>query len=164
MEKTIYERYASQINNLQAPGIPNNKVAIFVGKEVFTENGKYTLGVRKINEGPDYYINTTLIPWAFMNGIYCKGMTHGNFVVERCYDKVTNIPNKKEEDYSLNVDVLNYVNAVMVATNLYNKEIVSHITMVYYIGEADVCGVREFKDEEEFTKAIEEELEYLEEE
>ena len=158
MEKTIYERYASQINNLQAPGIPGNKVAIFVDKDVYTDAGNY------FDTLMETYINTTLIPWAFMNGIYCKGMTHGNFVVERCYDKVTNIPNKKEEDYSLNVDVLNYVNAVMVAANLYHKELVSHITMVYYIGEADVCGVREFKDEEEFTKAIEEELEYLEEE
>ena len=158
MEKTIYERYASQINNLQAPGMPDNKVAIFVDKDVYTESGNY------FDSLIETYINTNLIPWAFMNGIYCSGITHGNFVVNRCYDKVDNIPNKKEEDYSLNVDVLNFVYGVMAAANLYHKEEVPHITMVYYIGEADMCGVREFKDEEEFTKAIEEELEYLEEE
>lgn len=158
MEKTIYERYASQINNLQAPGMPGNKVAIFVDKDVYTESGNY------FDSLIETYINTNLIPWAFMNGIYCKGMTHGNFVINRQYSKPEDVVNCKEEDYSLNVDILNYVYACMSAANEHIKQDNNQITMVYYIGEADVCGVREFKDEEEFTKAIKEDLEYLEEE
>jgi hypothetical protein len=89
-------------------------------------------------------------------------MTHGNFAVNRNYKKADEVVDSKEEDYSLNVDVLNYVFGCMAAANehkLGKKE----ITMVLYIGEEDVCKIWDFKDEEEFTNFIKEDLEYLEE-
>lgn len=154
----IYQRYASQINNLQAPGMPGNRVAIFVGPyDLYTESGKY------YDSLIENYINKEIIPWAFMNGIYLKGMTHGNFVINRQYDDAVDVTDRVEEDYSLNVDVLNYVFACMAAANKHNKGCET-ITAVWYIGEEDKCIVKEFENEEAFTNCIKEELEYLEEE
>lgn len=151
----IFERYASKINYYQAPGMPSNKVAIFVDKDVYTESGNY------FDRMIETYVNTTLIPWAFMNGVYCTGISHGNFVYNRQYCKVTEVPKKKEEDYSLNVDVLNFVMAVMVASEEHanGKE---GITMVEYVGEADMCMVREFADEKAFEAEVKEWLEEIE--
>ena len=149
----IFQRYAQQINNLQAPGLPGNKICIFVDNDVYNDENVYNI---------EDYINQKAIPWAFMNGVYLLGMTHGNFAVNRSYINSHDIMYSKEEDYSLNVDVLNYVFGCMAAANehrLGKKE----ITMVLYIGEEDVCKIWDFKDEEEFTNFIKEDLEYLEE-
>lgn len=153
----IFQRYAQQVNNLQAPGMPGNRIAIFVGPyDLYTESGKY------YDSLIENYINQKAIPWAFMNGVYLNGMTHGNFAVNRSYSDSHDIMYSKEEDYSLNVDVLNYVFGCMAAANEHRlgKE---EITMVLYIGEEDVCKIWDFKDEEDFTNFIREDLEYLEE-
>lgn len=150
----IYDRYSKQINNCIAPGMASNKIAIFVDGTVYTEEENYH------GKELENYVNNVLIPWAFMNGIYLTGITHGNFVVERSYRKPEEVVESKFEDYDLNVDVLNYVFGVMAATT--NTD--SKITVIIYCGEADHSYVQHYNTEEEFYIGIKDDLEYLEEE
>lgn len=154
MFKNIFERYALQVNNCLAPGMPSNKVAIFADGKFYCDED-----TNEVEE----YVNKFLFPWAFMNGVYCSGMTHGNFVVERSYKEVEEVVKSKEEDYSLNVDILNYVMGVMAAADAVRKGC-KDIIMVSYCGEADYCYTASFKNEEEFTEGTKEDLEYFEEE
>ena len=159
----IFERYAYNINKMQAPGLPENKIAIFVnrgqeGADFYNENGYF-----EVSE----YINRDLLPWAFYNGISLSGNTHGNFVITREYEKAEDLIEKTEEDYSLAVEYLNYTYAVMSAASEWYKNWntdVKKIVLILYAAEAGTSVIREFNTEQEFEEAIREELEYLEEE
>lgn len=153
----IFDRYARQINNMQSPGMGDNRVAILVNDVLYTEIGSYWS-----DEDKEKYVNTNLIPWSFLNGIYCKGMVHGNFGLSREYDSVDNIVRKSEDDYSLDATPLNYVNAVMAAIYDYKKNSPEIITLIAYIADADACEFCTFKDEEEFSNVISQDLELLE--
>ena len=154
MFKNIFERYATQVNNCIAPGMPSNKVAIFANGEFYGNDGETDL---------EKYVNEELFPWAFMNGVYCCGMTHGNFAVERTYKSVEDVVKSKEDDYFLNVDVMNYVMGVMAASEAVRKG-ENRIIMVNYCGESDYAYVSFFDTEEEFAKSVVEDLKYFEEE
>ncbi len=156
--KTIFEKYIDAVESIQAPGMPSNKVAIFTGAQVFTDAGESNV---------ENYVNYHIIPWAFMNGIYCKGMTHGNFVVERDYQKPEGVIKNQEEDFCLNVDILNYVYAVMAAAIDIKKAKAGTVILVGYSGEADMAYVNRYDSVEEFTEQAEREiacLDYEEEE
>jgi hypothetical protein len=150
--KQIYERYANAINSLIAPGMPENKVAIFVGNQVFTESGESDV---------EKYVNQQLIPWAFMNGIYCNGMIHGNFVVERDYKEPEKVVENKDEDYFLNTDIINYVFAVMATAIEIKKVPEGTVIVVGYCGEADYTYVNRYETVEAFTAEAEEEIKSL---
>ncbi|MBO7212593.1 MAG: hypothetical protein J6V44_16545 [Methanobrevibacter sp.] len=148
----IFEKYVRAINSIQAPGLPANKVAVFVGDMVFTDAEEPSV---------EKYVNEHIIPWAFMNGIYCKGMTHGNFVVERDYQKPEEVVKNKEEDFYLNTDILNYVYAVMSSAVDIRKEEKGTVIVVGYCGEADMAYVNRYNSVEEFTEQAEQEIECL---
>lgn len=155
MFKNIFERYALQINDLLAPGEPANKVVIVTKDGFYNESGI---------ESPEEYVNTIAIPWAFVNGVQCVGMTHGNFAVNRSYLSPEDVVYKKEDDYFLNVDMLNYVMAVMAAIcQKKDPDMPDRVTLIGYWGDPDMCTCRVFKDEEEFNEVIREELAYFEE-
>ena len=157
--KSIFEQYAENINYYQAPGMPGNKIVIFENGNVYTDEEPTCCNQKSIEE----YINNYAIPWAFLNGIYLRGIDHGNFVRIRSYCPSIEVPKKKEEDYSLNVDILNYVHSVMVASEEHAKG--KHgITVIEYVGEADQCIVQEFKDKIEFEEYVKEYLEEIKEE
>ena len=155
----IFDRYASQINNLCYPGAPLSKIAIFTpegmkNRTVFTESGPMDI---------EKYVNEDVLPFAFMNGIMLVGMTHGNFYNSRSYLKPEEVVLKKWDDYDGNPDVLNFAFACMSAAAAYEKGTEQNIMVVSYWGEPDFSAVAKFKDEKEFRSAIEEELSELEE-
>ena len=152
MSKSIFEKYVAALNSLAVPGIPDNKVVVLTGCQVFTDAGESDI---------ESYVNYHIIPWAFMNGIYCKGMTHGNFVVERDYNHPEEVIKNKEEDFSLNVDILNYVYAVMAAAIEIKKAKPGTIIVVGYCGEADISYVNRYDSVAEFTKEAESEIKDL---
>ncbi len=157
--KNIYERFASKVNYYLAPGLPDNKLVIFEGDNVYTDESP----MRQDRKAVEDYVNYTVFPWAFMNGIYCTGIDHGNFVRNRHYCKAIDVPKKKEEDYDFNVDILNYAMAIMVASEEHAKG-KTGITMVEYVGEADMCVVYEYPDEKAFEADVKEWLEEVEDE
>lgn len=150
--KSIFEQYAEAIEGMDVPGIPKNRIAIFTGNQVFTEEGETSA---------ENYVNRHTIPWAFMNGIYCKGMTHGNFVVERDYKKPEEVINNKEEDFYLNTEILNYVYAVMAAAMEIKEAKDGTVVVVGYCGESDVAYVNRYESVEAFTKEAKEEMKDL---
>lgn len=163
MKKKLYvnilDRYVSQINNLQAPGMPTNLSAIFT-KQMTKDKLAYTeQGIMSIED----YINKIVMPYVFMNGIFLTGMTHGNFITARDYEKPESIVTKKLEDYDANVDLLNYLFACMAAAEDARTYDDQTIKMVSYWGEADFTAISTFKNMEEFASAVEEELKDLEE-
>ena len=158
--KTIFERYAENINYYQAPGMPGNRVVIFTddGKIYTDENPSGCTATEFEN-----YINYKAIPWAFMNGIYLYGVDHGNFIRNRKYCAAKEVVDKTEEDYSLNYDVLNYVHAAMVASEEHANG-KAGITVVEYIGESDMSWVHEFKDAVGYEQYVGEFLKEIKEE
>lgn len=150
--KSIFERYVEAISSMDVPGIPANRIAIFKGNQVFTEAGEPSV---------ENYVNHHIIPWAFMNGIYCKGMTHGNFVVERDYQKPEEVINNKEEDFYLNTEVLNYAYAVMAAAMEIKQVKDGTVIVVGYCGESDIAYVNRYESVEAFTKEAKEEMKDL---
>lgn len=152
MSKSIFEKYVAALNSLAVPGIPDNKVVVLTGAQVFTDADE---------PGIERYVKYHIIPWAFMNGIYCKGMTHGNFVVERDYNQPEEVLKNKEEDYYLNVDILNYVYAVMAAAVEIKKAKPGTVLVVGYCGEADAAYVNRYDSVADFTKEAESEIKDL---
>ena len=153
----IYEWYAKNVNYYAAPGLPTNRVVIYADGKVYTEEEPEGQPAEKIEE----YVNNSLAPWILVNAIYCDGIDHGNFVRNRAYCKLTEIPGKKEDDYDINADILNYAEAVMVAAHehLQGKK---GVTLVEYVGEADICVVQEFADENELRIEFKEWIEAVE--
>ena len=153
-----FERYAQQVNNCAVPGIAGNRVAIFVGNTAYTEEGAYT------KKEIDVYINRYLIPWSFISGLYCNGMTHGSFAVERNYKSSTAVVFNTEDDYSVDVDIMNYTFACIAeAHHRFQHPDKKTITVIFYCGEAGTCNVSEYETEEDFMDAIADDLEFLEE-
>ena len=155
MFKNIFERYALQVNNLQAPGEAANHVAVFVGptKEFYNEYGV---------ESIDDYVNIFAIPWAFMNGINCSGMYHGSWATSRHYKSPEEVCKSKEEDYSVDPEILNYVMGLMSAANQMHNGTDKIILIGYYSeGGVTICIV--YDSEEAFANGIKEDLEYFEE-
>lgn len=150
--KSIFEKYVDAIGSLDVPGLPCNKIAIFTGNQVYTDVKESSV---------ENYVNHHIIPWAFMNGIYCKGMTHGNFVVERDYQKPEEIIKNKEEDFYLNTDILNYVYAVMAAAIEIKKTKRGTVIVVGYCGESDVVYVNRYDSVKKFIKQAEQEIKDL---
>ncbi len=153
----IYEWYAKNVNYYAAPGLPLNMVVIYADGKVYTEENPKGQPAEKIED----YVNNRLAPWILMNAIYCTGIDHGNFIRNREYCKLTQIPNKNRDDYDINADILNYAEAVMVAAHehLQGKK---GITLIEYVGEADNCVVQEFADENAFRIEFKEWIEELE--
>ena len=151
----IYEKYVEMIKNMTAPGLPESRIAIFKnsGEDlvVYTESGK--LEYNTVND----YINLSLFQWGFIKGVHCCGMEHGSFVVERSYSPAKEVVLKKEEDYYLDVEPLNYVCAFLAEANERNKE-KNTIVMIQYGAEADYTFVDEFQTEEDFYEYAEEAL------
>lgn len=156
---SVFEEYAENIDYYGAPGIPANKIVIFENGYVHTEADPKARDPKIIED----YINKVAIPWAFMNGIYCVGMDHGSFVRNREYVKSTDVPKKKEDDYSVNVDILNYVFAVMAAA-VEHANGKKGITVIEYCGEADFTTVNEYADEKAFLEDVQEFLDEIKEE
>lgn len=150
--KSIFERYVEAICSLDVPGLPCNKIAVFTGNQVYTDAKEASV---------ENYVNYHIIPWAFMNGIYCKGMTHGNFVVERDYQKPEDVVKNKEDDFYLNTEILNFVYAVMAAAVEIKKAKTGTVIVVGYCGEADGAYVNRYDSWEEFTNQAENEIEIL---
>ena len=156
--KTIYDKYIEAVNSMQAPGESPTLIVIFdnVGR-LHTSNG-ILVTEKQIED----FVNYTLIPYAFVNGIFCSGIHHGSFVTNRKYDKAVDIPHKGEEDYSFDYDLLNYVHSVMVAANEY-REGKNLVTLITYSSDMGTSIVTEFKDEYDFTLQTKDEMEYFEE-
>jgi len=152
--KNIFERYADKVNNLLCPGMPDTKIIIFVRDEQYNSSREPSV---------EAFVNEELIPWAFMNGIYCSGMFHGNFAVDRSYKEPKEVIQSTDEDYDFNTSILNFVFAVMAAATKYDANPSDKITVVAYWGEADMCDVWEFDTEEEFYEYIKDDLAALEE-
>lgn len=150
--KTIFEQYIEALDALKAPGVPVDKTAIFVNDGLgnltaYTDAGSYK------GEDIDNYINFSVLPWAFLYGVGCSGMNHANFFHGHEYQPASVIALKKEDDYYLNVDILNYANACMAESHeRFRNPEKNTITMVSYSGESDYTYVEEFKDVEAFTK------------
>lgn len=150
--KSIFEKYVDALNSLAVPGIPDNKVAVFTGNQVFTDANEASV---------ENYVNYHLMPWAFMNGIYCHGMTHGNFVVERDYCKPEEVIKNKEEDFYLNTEILNYVYAVMAAATEIRKAPEGTVIVVGYYGEGDIAYVNRYATVADFVAQAEKEIKDL---
>lgn len=156
--KDIYERYIDGFYSLAVPGVSPGEVVIFdENGHLHTERVVLTHWVEV-----EDYINSELIPYAFMNGVFCSGMTHGSFANPRNYDKAVNIPNKTAEDYDFDYDILNFVHAVMAAANEYRlgKKM---ITLILYSNDSGLTIVTEYKDKDDFIFQTKDDIEYFEE-
>lgn len=153
--KNIFERYALQVNNCICPGIPENKVVVFVDGEQYNSSGEPDI---------EKFINSELAPWALVNGIECNNMHHGSFVTNRDYDVPSQVINNESEDYDVDTTVLNFIFAVMAAADQHITKKQKGITLIGYWGEAGISTVSTFKTEEEFAEYVKDDLEYFEEE
>lgn len=160
----IIERYINNINYYAAPGMALNRIVAFQGNKIFLESHPEGVDAEKDGQIFEDYINYEVAPWVLVCGIMLSGMDHGSFVRNRDYCKAKEVEKKREEDYYLNTDILNYAHACMAAYtdhtgHLEGKE---GITLVEYIGEAGTCIVSEFKDEEDMYTYVGEFLEEVE--
>lgn len=157
----IIERYIKHINYYTAPGMTLNRIVGFQGNKMFLESHPEGVDVEKEGKVFEDYINYDVAPWVLVCGIMLSGMDHGSFVRNRDYCKAKDVERKREEDYCLNTDILNYAHACMAAytEHVEGKE---GITLVEYIGEAGTCAVSEFKDEEDMYAYVGEFLEEVE--
>ena len=157
----IIERYINNINYYAAPGMALNRIVAFQGNKMFLESCPEGVDVEKDGQIFEDYINHEVAPWVLVCGIMLSGMDHGSFVRNRDYCKAVDVERKREEDYYLNTDILNYAYACMAAYTEHSKGKES-ITLVEYIGEAGTCVVSEFKDEEDMYRYVGEFLEEVE--
>lgn len=157
----IIERYIKHINYYTAPGMILNRIVGFQGNKVFLESCPEGVDVEEGGHIFEDYINYDVAPWVLMCGVMLTGMDHGSFVRNRDYCKAKDVEQKKEEDYYLNTDILNYAYACMAAYTEHQKG-KEGITLVEYIGEGGMCHVSEFKDEEDMYNYVGEFLEEVE--
>ncbi len=152
--KNIFERYALQVNNCACPGIPENKVVVFVDGEQYNSSGEPDI---------EKFINEELAPWALVNGIECTNMHHGSFIANRDYDIPSHVIHNEQDNYDVDTTILNFVFAVMAAAHQHAAQKQKGIALIGYWGEAGISTVTTFETEKEFAEYISEDLEYLEE-
>lgn len=142
----IYDKYLAAVDSMRAPGEGQSLVAIFDTNGYLHTPDK----VLKTETEIENYINKEVIPYVFINGIECDGIIHGNWISGRNYPKSTDVPKKTSDDYYVSAELLNYVNALMVAAYEYHNG-KNMVTLVAYWNDSGTCDVTEFKDENDFT-------------
>lgn len=141
------------INANSAPGLPENYVS-FITKDVQIINGVNGLSacvsVREIENA----IQNNLSPMALFYGISANGIQRRTFIKDALFDKPEAILNNKEEDYELNVDILNYIYSIISAVNHLEDLKENEVMMITYCGEADITSIENFTNLSDLRKTI----------
>ena len=157
--KQIYLSYIDMVDCMAAPGIPETKIVIFKPNYGMFTNGCRFIDI-KDKKGFENFVNQELLPYAFLNGVICRGMHHGGFITDRSYIDAKQIVHFDKEDYDFDYDILNYTNAVISSIQAYQDNKKDVITLIDYSPDNGCCTVLEYKDDEDFLKQTSDEREW----
>lgn len=102
----------------------------------------------------NYVINSVLSPLVAYRGIYCKGVERGTWLSDARFSDPEEIIENREEDYELDVEILNYVYSIIGAIQRSREMKDGEIIMIRYSTDAGSTSCERFGSIKELEYSV----------